>query len=222
MALKKIWNVFDPDAMLRESYRNLPHWDQTSVLTFVTFRLYDSMPAIVVARWNQEIDAWLAENRLTGRTVDEILSSPDIDSRLQHQLRTYKQGRWHGHLDDCHGQCWLRRPALTEEVCKSLLHFNDDRYDVERFVVMPNHVHILIQMRDGWDLRKQFREILRFSARQINKQLKRSGDVWQGETFDHLVRSEAQFLYLQKYIHDNPVKANLSTGEYQYWEYPSS
>ncbi|WP_231602951.1 transposase [Neorhodopirellula pilleata] len=83
---------------------------------------------------------------------------------------------------------------------------------------MPNHVHVLIQMRSGFDLRKTFREIQRFSARLINKILEREGQLWQGEPFDHVVRSENQFGYLQGYIRDNPKKANLREGEFLLWE----
>ena len=82
---------------------------------------------------------------------------------------------------------------------------------------MPNHVHVLIQVRHGYELRKQFREIQRFSAREINRHLARSGQLWQGEPFDHVVRSESQFEYLQQYINDNPAKARLQSGEFTLW-----
>ena len=108
---------------------------------------------------------------------------------------------------------------MAAEVGKSLLHFDDEKYDVERFIVMPNHVHVLIQMRTGFDLRKQFREIQRYSARQINNLIGRSGELWQGEPFDHVVRSEKQFVYLQNYIRENPMKANVPEGEYLFWEF---
>ena len=48
------WGVYDPNADLRESHRNLPHRDQAGALTFVTFRLADSMPKHVVAQWQGE------------------------------------------------------------------------------------------------------------------------------------------------------------------------
>ena len=137
--------------------------------------------------------------------------------RLHTELRKFRQRRWHGHLDDCHGSCVLQDPLTRVHVEKSLLHFDNERYDIERFVVMPNHVHVLIQMRRGTELRKQFTDLMRFSAREINQHLGTSGDLWQSEPFDHIVRSESQFEYLRQYIVDNPKKANLPEGEYTLW-----
>ena len=212
------WGVYDPNADLRESHRNLPHRDQAGALTFVTFRLADSMPKQVVAQWHSDIEQWLKKNKLSGKSVNEVLESVSIDNTVKQQLRKFKHIKWHGHLDDCHGSCLLRKPELAAEVGKSLLHFDDEKYDVERFIVMPNHVHVLIQMRTGFDLRKQFREIQRYSARQINKLIGRSGELWQGEPFDHVVRSAKQFVYLQNYIRENPTKGNVPEGEYLFWE----
>jgi putative transposase len=58
---------------------------------------------------------------------------------------------------------------------------------------------------------------LRFPATQINKELARQGYFWQGESFDHLVRSEEQYAHLLDYIKANPRKARLSPGEYAYY-----
>ncbi len=212
------WFFFDPNTDWSESVRNLPHRDQTGALTFVTFRLADSMPKPVVTQWHSNIAQWLQERGLGGKSVEDVLDSADVVCSVKQELRKFKYSKWHGHLDDCHGQCLLRKPELAAEVGNSLLHFDDQRYDIERFIVMPNHVHVLIQMRSGFDLRKQFREIQRFSARQINQLSGSSGDLWQGEPFDHVVRSEVQFLYLQKYICDNPVKGRVPAGEFLYWE----
>lgn len=211
------WGFYDRERDAEESRRNLPHIDMPGALTFVTFRLKDSMPAEVVKCWHDEIDSWLNAHGFRGQSVESVLTSSSINGDLKRELNFFKHRRWHGHLDACHGKCILRDAELRDEVSQSLLHFNGERYDVERFVIMPNHVHVLIQMRTGFGLRKQFREIQRYSAREINKRLGQSGDLWQGEPFDHIVRSETQFEYLQNYINDNPKKANLSEGEYTLW-----
>jgi len=114
----------------------------------------------------------------------------------------------------------LRQTELAIIVAESFLHFNGDRYGLERFVVMPNHVHVLIQMRVGFELRKQLSEIMRFSGRKINRLLGKAGAFWQSEPFDHIVPSEAQFGYLQDYISENPKKANLGDGEFLFWKCP--
>ena len=213
------WGFYDRNADIVESSRLLPHRDQPGALTFVTFRLADSMPKLVVAQWHHEIEQWLGQNGLAGSTVAQVIESTTVSASLKRELRRFKHRRWHCHLDDCHGACLLKNPECRAEVCKSILHFNGDKYDTERFVVMPYHVHVLIQMRHDFALRKQFREIQRYSARQINKLRGRSGDLWQGEPFDHIVRSEDQLAYLQHYILENPAKGRVPVGEYSYWQH---
>ncbi len=50
------------------------------------------------------------------------------------------------------------------------------------------------------------------TARLINRSLGRTGSLWQAETFDHIVRSEAQFGHFRRYIAGNPEKAGLREG----------
>lgn len=137
------------------------------------------MPKIVVKRWHDEIEKWLLENGFGGMQGEDVLSSDSISARHKKEFRKFKNRRWHCRLDDCHGACLLKRKDCRAEVSKSILHFDGDRYDVESFVIMPNHVHVLIQMREGFGLRKQFREIQRYSARAINKLTVRTGSLWQ-------------------------------------------
>ena len=211
------WNFFDRNADSLVTKRNMPHIDMPGHLTFVTFRLADSMPREVVEQWHHEIESCLEEHDLAGQTIEDILNADDIDESLKNELRQFKNRKWHGHLDDCHGACVLRAPHTRKLVEDSLQHFESERYDLDRFVIMPNHVHLLIQMRQGFLLRKQLTETLRYSARTVNAHLKQDGTFWQSEPFDHIVRSEAQFEYLQQYIVDNPQKARLSNGEFTLW-----
>ena len=196
------------------------HIDMPGHLTFVTFRLADSMPREVVQRWHDEIESWLKEHHLGEQSVEEVLIANDIDESLKNELRQFKNRKWHGHLDECHGACVLRTPQPRKLVEDSLLHFESERYDLERLVIMPNHVHLLIQMRRGFQLRKQLTETMRYTARTVNSLLKQDGAFWQSEPFDHVVRSEAQFEFLQQYIVDNPQKGGLSNGEYTLWIRP--
>ena len=214
------WHFFDREADSLVSKRNMPHIDMPGHLTFVTFRLADSMPREVVERWHDEIESWLKEHNLADRTVEDVLNRGDIDESLKNELRQFKNRKWHGHLDDCHGACVFRALETRKLVEDSLLHFESERYDLERFVIMPNHVHLLIQMRHGFLLRKQLTETMRYTARKVNALLMQEGKFWQSEPFDHVVRSEAQFEYLQRYISENPQKAKLSEGEYSLWIRP--
>ena len=81
-------------------------------------------------------------------------------------------------------------------------------------VVMPDHVHLLFTaMRDaeGWTfaLPEILRAIKGSSARSINKMSRRSGPVWQDESFDHVLRGDESLRETVEYIRQNPVRKGL-------------
>jgi REP element-mobilizing transposase RayT len=96
------------------------------------------------------------------------------------------------------------------------------KYELDRLVVMPNHVHAIVQFYPESDLSVVSQSWMRYTARQINQALGTSGPFWQPEPFDHIIRSPEQFRYLQQYILDNPAKAKLRPGEFLYWERAAS
>ncbi len=151
-------------------------------------------------------------------------TSPDHDRLLtkltveqQKEFKRLTNRVFHHCLDECHGACVLRQTHLAEIVADCLRFFDGQRYDLDRFVVMPNHVHAIVQFRQGFSLETISQSWMRYSARQINQQLGSSGAFWQPEPFDHLIRSLDQFEYLQRYIAQNPMKAKLKTREFLYW-----
>jgi type I restriction enzyme R subunit len=124
------------------------------------------------------------------------------------------------HLDRGHGACVLRRPDLARIVADSLLHFDDARYQLGDFVVMPNHVHLIVGLLGETVIEEQCYSWKKFTATKINKVLNRTGRFWQEESFDHLVRSAEQFEAIQRYIADNPIFARLSEGAYFHYRRP--
>jgi type I restriction enzyme R subunit len=214
-----VWNCFDNQEDVDISVRNRPHWDQNGAVTFVTMRLADSMPKPVVERWLNEQRDWLARHGFANRCLESALHRNDIPRDIRRAFTKFKNQRWHEHLDACLGSCVLRVPKYASMVADSLLQFDGDRYDMERFVVMPNHAHLLVQMRRGWALRKQCESWMRYSGRQIHADMACSAEFW-SEPFDHIVRNADQFEYLRQYIVDNPSKAKLATGEYRLWVRP--
>jgi putative transposase len=72
------------------------------------------------------------------------------------------------------------------------------------FVVMPNHVHLIVGLLGETDIEAQCSSWKRFAATRINRELGTSGRFWQEESFDHLIRSAEQFESIQRYIADNP------------------
>ena len=212
-----LFHPFDPACNVDRSRRNFPHWFQPETTVFLTFRTIDSMPRDVVLRRQDELENWLKLQGLPLSAVRESTHIASLPAVVQREFRRLSDRLWHGALDECHGACVLRRPALANIVRDALRYFDGDRYDLDSLVVMPNHVHLLVQFRTTTTLKAQSESWLRYSARQINLELGQQGPFWRSEPFDHLVRSLEQFEYLQQYIADNPRKANLSVGEYLYW-----
>ncbi len=121
-------------------------------------------------------------------------------------------------LDKCHGACLLRKPEISAIVADNLLHGDGQDYELSDFVVMPNHVHVLAQFRSEGALKSCCQNWKHYTSRKINAFLGRSGNFWQEESFDHLVRSPEQFDYLRGYIARNPDAAGLCIGEYRHYQ----
>jgi putative transposase len=114
----------------------------------------------------------------------------------------------------------LREPSLAAIVADSLQHFDGERYHLGDFVVMPNHVHLLVCLLGTTEIEAQSTSWKKYSAGEINDRLSRRGRFWQEESFDHLVRSAEQFEHLKRYIATNPERARLTPGEYLHWVRP--
>jgi putative transposase len=96
----------------------------------------------------------------------------------------------------------------------ALDHFHGTRVFTGDFVVMPNHVHILLTPIDGFELEDILHSIKSYTANEINRALGRAGRFWQRESYDHIVRDSEQLLSYRDYVAANPSKASLSIGEY--------
>jgi REP element-mobilizing transposase RayT len=197
---------FNPCADIRQTENRLPHWQQEGAVYFITFRLADAVPPRLRNQWESEREAWL-----------KVHPEPwSAETELEyHQRFSGAIERW---LDAGYGACLLRRHECAETVAETLRHFEGDRVVMISSVVMPNHVHALFVQNPEWPLEKLIRSWKGFTARQINKLLGRSGNFWQRDYFDRLVRDEKHFANCVRYIRRNPEKASLSENEYIIWE----
>ena len=139
---------------------------------------------------------------------------PEIELEY-HKRFSGAMERW---LDEGHGSCLLRRHDCAEIVAETLRHFEGERVAMISFVVMPNHVHALFAQNPEWALEKLNRSWKGFTARQINKLLGRSGNFWQRDFFDRLIRDEKHFANVVRYVRRNPEKAGLRANEFRLWE----
>jgi len=90
----------------------------------------------------------------------------------------------------------------------------ETRYEMGDFVIMPNHVHLLVRPLGEWKLGTLIHSWKSFTSHQINDALNRTGVFWMDERFDHLVRNSASLEKFERYILENPKKARLNVEEY--------
>ncbi|MEG4306657.1 REP-associated tyrosine transposase [Microcoleus sp. D3_18a_C4] len=112
-------------------------------------------------------------------------------------------------------------PAARQVVLNACKFFDRQRYQIFCLVVMPDHVHMLMQplaKSDNklWSLSSILHSMKSYSSKQIPKVMKHIGTVWQDERHDHIVRDEREFQVFWEYIRQNPVKAGLSVTPEEY------
>jgi REP element-mobilizing transposase RayT len=220
VCLLHMFELFDPkrDYVVRQ--RTLPHWYQPGVTYFVTFRTEDSVPQPLLRAWHRRRDEWLRRHGidpLRPNWKSLLAADPDLDREYHAQFAR----AFMAYLDRGYGARVLQQSNLAEIVADALRHFDGGRYHLGDFVVMPNHVHLLVCLLGETEIEAQCHSWKKFTAGEINRALSRSGRFWQEESFDHLVRSGDQYEYLQRYIAENPIKAGLRDGEFFYWQRPA-
>jgi len=190
---------FNPVHEVRQSRRkNLPHWTQENCTYFVTFRLADSIARSRLDEYNELREKWKKHHQ------------PPYTEKEQEQfdeLFSERVNRW---LDEGSGSCILSEPEVSKIVADALTHFDGERYELDEWVVMPNHVHALVTPHPGYDLESILHSWKSYSAHKISKHLDQSGTVWKKESYDHIIRDLAELTRIRKYIRKNPAEAGIS------------
>jgi putative transposase len=117
-----------------------------------------------------------------------------------------------------HGPSYLLQDTVAHIVLEALWKGRDlGAFDLGPYVLMPNHVHVLLLPHVHPP--RLLQSLKGTSAREANRALGRSGEAfWQRESYDHWVRSEAEWKRIAAYIENNPVRAGLvrSAEEYRW------
>jgi REP element-mobilizing transposase RayT len=95
-----------------------------------------------------------------------------------------------------------------------LTKFDGQRYVHHSQVIMPNHVHLLFSLEQGQALEKVIKAWKGVSSREIQRihECDKSR-FWAKDYFDRLIRDEAHFWNVARYIRRNPPKAHLPPKE---------
>lgn len=189
------------EAPIEKTRRHLPHWQQDGKTYFVTFRLADSLPSSLLHDWKAERDHWLKDHPKPW--------APETEAEY-HRLFSGTIDRW---LDQGMGSCLLKNPAHATTVTHAFHHFDADRYTLHTFVVMPNHVHLLLSLQESSILSSVIASWKRFTATAINQVEGKSGAFWMSDHFDRLIRDWDHFIAVARYIRNNPRKASLASND---------
>ena len=176
---------------------SLPHFDG-EVNQFVTFRLGDSLPKAVLEKIKLEL----------------------VHGKLESNSDEYRQ-IVEDYLDKGTGECILKDRRIAIIVREVIFHEAANSIDLKAWVIMPNHVHLLFRLREGFELAGLMKRIKGVSARKINQLLGQNGSVWQADYFDRYIRDGRHFGNTFRYIEQNPVVSKLAKTP-ETWEFGSA
>jgi putative transposase len=94
-------------------------------------------------------------------------------------------------------------------------------YNLAAATVMPDHVHLLFKPNGEFTLPRIMKGVKGVSARLLNEHRRTTGQVWQEESWDRIIRDVAEFDEKLQYMYNNPVKAGLVSDPdaYDGWLY---
>jgi len=187
----------------------LPHYDASDKYQMITYRLADALPKSVL----RDLDAGSAGVSPAQRNIE-------------------KRKCLENYLDQSYGSCIFKKPECAQLVIDAWRYFDGQRYDLLAYVVMPNHVHVLIKTYEAYSLKDIVHSWKSFTSHEIYKILKDDcagetpalpadkslelidkkylkGKVWQEEYWDRFIRDQNHLNRAVEYIMNNPVKAGL-------------
>lgn len=167
------------------SQRRLPHLYGVEQPLFITFRLHGSLPP--------------------GREFPkESMNSGKAFVVMDRLLDNHRSSPRH-----------LQAGNIAQCVADAIRQGGDSSFILHAWVIMPNHVHLLITPR--MDVSELLQKLKGSTARLANQLLGRTGTpFWQDESYDRLVRNSQEFGRIEHYIPQNPVRAGLVQSAEEY------
>lgn len=190
----------------------LPHLKREGASYFVTYRLAGTLPADVIRRLKREREAIVEQARMHNRP---------LTWQEAKQLCNWYAEKVDAYLDAGHGDCWLNQPEIAKLVAGAICFFERQRYTLHAWVVMPNHVHVVVHPTPPHTLSAILKSWKGYTAVQANRLLGRLGQTfWQSESYDHLCRDDEDRARCCTYTTMNPVQAGLCSRP-QDWPWSS-
>lgn len=193
----------------------LPHLKRAGATYFVTFRLADSLP-----REAREQMAYRLRAQFAAAEERDAEITDEAARRAAQRVEFVRMEAW---LDAGAGSCLLGEPGAAELTAGALRHFAGVRYGLHAWVVMPNHVHVLVEPMGEYLLGDIVGSWKQFVARRVGQWRKQAetGPFWQRESYDRWVRDDTERTRIVAYIERNPVKAGLCASP-EAWRWGSA
>ncbi len=167
---------------------HLPHLTQNGGIYAVAFRTADSLPPEALAKLGEELSV----------IRDDDARKRERTSKIQELL------------DRGMGSGLLARDIVASCVRDALNHFDEERYRLLAWCIMPNHVHLVLRPLGVHELPQIMHSIKSFTSHRIKQLVSmEDGKVWQEEYYDHLVRDAEDLSKQVEYVRANPEKAGL-------------
>ncbi|HUE83304.1 MAG TPA: hypothetical protein VMM84_14415 [Pyrinomonadaceae bacterium] len=221
------------------SRRHRPHIQPLNANLFITFRLVGSIPNSVVRLYKKK------KGYLERQLEQLIRVEEDPNSAaVQEQFRRLERfsGEWFLKFEEIlhkarTGPLWISNDGVAERIAENLHRLDGEALRLDAYSLMSNHVHTvfqpllsetdLIECVDAFGhpmfksdlpaLARIMQSIKGRSARECNQVLGRTGQFWEHESFDHVIRA-GKFNKTLLYVLNNPVKAGM-VDEWAKWRW---
>jgi len=189
------------------SGENLPHWQCNNAIYHVSYRLADSVPQSVLNQWLRERE-YLIE--IAGQQSKELSEEAERKAQYLYSEQIEK------YLDAGYGKCYLSKAEIAKMVANSFTHFDNVRYRLHAWCVMPNHVHVIVEAIPDNDLSKIIHSWKSYTAHKANEILGLTGAFWQRDAYNHIIRSKREYRFQIQYTWENPEKAGLQNWSWRW------
>jgi REP element-mobilizing transposase RayT len=207
--------------------RNLPHYQPDNSIYFVTFRLSNSLPKLIIQQLKKE-------NELIENSV-KMIKNKEQRNKLLNNLHKKYFVNFDTLLDkNLRTNLWLRDERIAKVVADAIMYRQGREYKLYCYCIMPNHVHMVFGVGEdfvsriadstarnsvsSYKVTKIMQGLKKFTAREANKILNRSGQFWHRESYDRVIRDVQDFDNTLNYVMQNPVKAGL-TNDFTKWKW---
>ena len=190
---------------------------------FVTIRLKDALPHEVIHQLETEFEQ--EKNQILQDHTDQP------EAQLSEAVKRFFAKYDHQLDHQPRGKCYLQHPDVCRTVKDQLYDMDGKYYDLQAHCLMPNHLHILIDIfhyldDEDYDPTNPARSktylndtIEKFKARAAyysNQALQRRGNFWQKGSYQHHIQDDAEWCNVVNYIMLNPVRAGLARKSSEY------